>query len=444
MPNPPSPRTPAAAAALDAASEAPVRAWIRQRPIVLGLYASVTLGLLAWGGLPAWRLGLVGALVAVVVVHSLVIAFAWEKARGELERDVLLTLFGSLAIVLVNITLTGGLRSPMLPSLLGIAARTLTLGWSRPGRLLIALLAGWVVGAAMLAPWLQVPLAPTAWNLILIWSFFVVSVYLIRTVFALSGGLADCSHTLACVERNALEDSILRARERECVGARVAHDLRTPLATLVGLLEQERKAAQQNNDERARKRLEVMSKELARMDGILTEYLSFSRPLEALATAPADLGSLVDNVLALLDERARAAGVKLARTGPGITISCDGRRLSEALLNLTSNALEATPRGGSVEVVVQPAPDGGRIKVCDSGVGMGSAVLEKVGTPFFTTREGGTGLGVALARAAISSHGGTLTFHSRPGAGTTAEIVIPGPRPAAAVIEKGSLVGRAG
>jgi signal transduction histidine kinase len=442
--NPASRATPGAADAVSAASGVTVRTWLRQRPLVIGGYGVAALGLLAWGGLPLWRLAVVAALVAVAVGQAVAVALAWRQPRAGAEGHVLLSLFVSLGVLLVNITLTGGLHSPLLPSLLGILARVLTLGWAPGVRVVLAALTAWVVGAALLAPWLAVPLDPAAWKLLLIWSFLVVSAYLIRTVHALSGGLASCSHSLAAAERGALEDSILRSRERECVGARVAHDLRAPLTTLATLVGKERAAA--DTDDRARRRLDVMDKELARMDRILKEYLSFSRPLEALQPAPVELGALVDNVLALLEARAGAAGVRLMRSGPGALVTADGRRLSEALLNLASNALEATPRGGAVKVVVEPAAGGGNVQVCDSGAGMGSAVLEKVGTPFFTTREGGTGLGVALARAAITCHGGTLSFHSLPGAGTTAEIFIPGQRPPAEpAAEKGHGVeGRAG
>jgi signal transduction histidine kinase len=432
MPKPANTASWATSDAADAASERAVRTWLRQRPLVVGLFSGVTVGLLAWGGLPGWRLAVVAALVAVAVGQAVAVAVAVaatgpRRSHASADQDVLWSMIISLTALLVNITVTGGLASPLLPALLGILARILTLGSMRGVRALLVGLTAWVVAAAVLSPWLAVPLAAPAWKAILIWSFLVVTAYLTHTVRTLSGGLADCSHTLAAAERGALEDSILRSRQRECVGARVAHDLRAPLGTLAGLVEQQRGST--DADDRARRRLDVIDKELARMDRILKEYLSFSRPHEALQPAPVDLGALVDNVLALLEDRAGAAGVRLMRSGPGALVTADGRRLSEALLNLASNALEATPRGGAVKVVVEPAAGGGNVQVCDSGAGMGSAVLEKVGTPFFTTREGGTGLGVALARAAITSHGGTLSFRSLPGAGTTAEIFIPGQRP---------------
>jgi signal transduction histidine kinase len=164
------------------------------------------------------------------------------------------------------------------------------------------------------------------------------------------------------------------------------------------------------------------------MRHVLDEYLSFSRPLEKLRLEPVSLGELVHEVIAVLAGRADEARVALGATGEAVVVA-DPRRLKEALLNLVANALEATQPGGRVTMTISSAGDLARVAVADTGVGMAPDVLERIGTAFFTTRESGTGLGVLLARAVFTQHGGGLTYQSVPGAGTTAVATLPATPP---------------
>jgi len=116
--------------------------------------------------------------------------------------------------------------------------------------------------------------------------------------------------------------------------------------------------------------------------------------------------------------------VALRRRGEAL-VDGDPRRLKEALINLVANAVEATPRGGTVEIEIGCRDNAVEVAVRDSGFGIPPDVLEKIGTPFFTTREHGTGLGVALARAAFVQHGGALQYTSAVGRGTTALGILP-------------------
>lgn len=108
-----------------------------------------------------------------------------------------------------------------------------------------------------------------------------------------------------------------------------------------------------------------------------------------------------------------------------MTVEADPRRLTEALLNLVANAIEATPPGGEVVVEVRPAGDQAEIVVRDTGRGMPADTLKRIGTPFFTTRDDGTGLGVVLARSVIAQHGGSLRYESEPGRGTRVKVTLP-------------------
>jgi signal transduction histidine kinase len=218
-----------------------------------------------------------------------------------------------------------------------------------------------------------------------------------------------------------VERALARARDMEQLSATLSHELKNPLAAIKTLVEL---AAQDPAEASSREGLHVARTEIDRMRGILQEYLSFSRPFEQVSWEPVDLGALSDEVLVLLGPSAERNGVALRRRGDA-RLEVDPRRLKEALINLVANALQATPRGGFVEIAIDRRDTRVEVAVHDSGQGMPAEVLEKVGTPFFTTRKEGTGLGVSLARAAFVQHGGALEYSSTEGRGTTATGILP-------------------
>jgi signal transduction histidine kinase len=177
--------------------------------------------------------------------------------------------------------------------------------------------------------------------------------------------------------------------------------------------------------ERTQERLSVVASEIGRMETILNEYLSFSRPLEDIRPEPIDLAALARDVLDVLDGRAVGGGVTLSLEGNAAPVVGDPRRLKEALINLVSNAIEATPSGGTVALRIENRADGVVVEVTDSGRGIKPDDLERLGTSFFTTRPNGTGLGVVLAQGVIAQHGGSLAYASTLGKGTTATITLP-------------------
>jgi signal transduction histidine kinase len=161
------------------------------------------------------------------------------------------------------------------------------------------------------------------------------------------------------------------------------------------------------------------------METILGEYLSFSRPLEDLRPEALDLSALSRDVVNVLAGRADQAGVSLAVEGGATRAQGDPRRLKEALINLVSNAIEATPNGGAVTLRVRNGGNDVVVEVEDTGRGITPDDLKRLGTSFFTTRANGTGLGVVLAQGVIAQHGGSLGYVSTVGRGTVATIKLP-------------------
>lgn len=139
-----------------------------------------------------------------------------------------------------------------------------------------------------------------------------------------------------------------------------------------------------------------------------------------------DVKKLFDGLREMLRDRAEAARVKLVIECSGGHVRAAGADLREALFNLIANAVEATPPERAVVILTEVTPDGGQLwTIRDDGVGMCRDVLEQVGVPHRSFRLGGSGLGVALAKAIVRRHGGSLRFDSESGRGTKVTIRLP-------------------
>ncbi|HZY05491.1 MAG TPA: HAMP domain-containing sensor histidine kinase [Anaeromyxobacteraceae bacterium] len=216
-------------------------------------------------------------------------------------------------------------------------------------------------------------------------------------------------------------EALARAWDREQIGARLAHELKNLLTGVKALVQ----LGLRNPAEAAsHPRLAMIEGEVTRMEEILQSFLSLARSLEEVASVRVDVGPLVSETLLMLSARAEDGRVRLRAKGDA-TLEGDPRRLREALRNLVANAIEATPPGGEVVVEVGQAGEETEIVIHDSGCGMPPETLRRLGTPFFTTREDGTGLGVMLARGVVAQHGGTLRYESVPGKGTTVRATLP-------------------
>jgi len=301
-------------------------------------------------------------------------------------------------------------------------SRVLSGGQSRRSRVHVLFICASALLMA-LAPgeWFGPPLPPHTFAAVAALGLAAGTLLLTHYVGFLASALEEAVwDTLAAREQLAAQ-ALARSRELEGLGARLSHELRNPLAAIKALAQLWSRAA---DDPEERDQLRTIVSEAERMKVTMEEYLSFSRPLEELRLEPVSLGALAREVVAVLAGRADEARVGMHAVGDA-GAAADPRRVKEALLNLLANALEATPPGGRVDVMVSAKDGVARIAVADTGGGMAPATLERIGTPFFTTRESGTGLGVLLARSVFTRHGGGLTYESVPGVGTTAVATLP-------------------
>jgi signal transduction histidine kinase len=260
-----------------------------------------------------------------------------------------------------------------------------------------------------------------------------VSLALLASVFVMIG-----VHRIGCTmthgyERAAFElaerreelcsEGAERSRALEGMAARLAHEVKNPLAAIKGLsAHMARNAA----DPKTAERLAIVAAEADRLQSIVDGFLSFSRGLDDLNVAPTRPHEVARELAVLLETRAQDAGVTLEVSGDqALVVDADARKLRQALLNVVTNAIQASPRGAAVRVTVARACEGARITVRDDGMGMTPEVIERIRKPYFTTKEGGTGLGVAVARGLVEQHGGRLEFKSVPGSGTTVSLMLP-------------------
>jgi signal transduction histidine kinase len=397
--------------------------FLRRRPLIVGPAALLMLVLLAAAGVPRTQLVALAAVKA-----SLVGFFAWEAWHYRRRAIGYGAFFASLALTIAGLTvacaLSGGIRSPIVPlllapSTLGLAA----FGVRWPGRALLALLVS--AGIVLLALPPSTTFAPPPASVAPIASAGIVLVTTLLFTAGIVGLVQAYERTgfaLGEMRAEAAAEAEARSRELGTLGARLAHELRNPLAALKGLLQLEARHA---DSERAQRRFAVMESEMARLEAILAEYLDFTRAPSEPQPRPCSARALVREVLAVLEGRAHAAGVGLAEDGDELTLAVDGRLVKQALFNLLANGLDATPAGGQVQARVRRTTEGAVIEIADTGRGMDAQALGRVGTPFFSTRPAGTGLGVVIARRVARQHGGDLRFASQPGAGTTATLVLP-------------------
>jgi signal transduction histidine kinase len=239
-------------------------------------------------------------------------------------------------------------------------------------------------------------------------------------------GLVDAHTRIALkLERlraDTLQEAEVRASSVEHLGAQVAHEVKNPLTAARGLVQLvERHVV----DDRDKQRLAVVVTEVDRALAVLQDYLSFARPLSDLKLGAVKLLALLEDAAGVLEGRALEKGVTLQVIGEELEILADRQRLRDAVLNLALNAVTALPRGGTLQLRAARVGARARLTISDDGPGMSAELQARVGRPFASETEGGTGLGVMLAQSVARQHGGELRFESERGQGVRALLELP-------------------
>ncbi|MCG3172213.1 MAG: Adaptive-response sensory-kinase SasA [Myxococcota bacterium] len=214
-----------------------------------------------------------------------------------------------------------------------------------------------------------------------------------------------------------------RNEQMQMMLAGIAHEVRNPLGGIelyAGLLHEEL-GNHPELDDHVRK----IQKELAYLNRVVNEFLDFARQTPP-NMAPCDLVALVNEVLDLVESELSSRGISVVTEAPqSLELRADASRLRQALLNLALNAIQAMSGGGQLRIRVEKSGDQALVEIRDNGKGVPADQLPRLFTPFFTTREKGTGLGLALVRKWVSEHGGSVRLESREGEGAAVFLTLP-------------------
>jgi len=401
----------------------------RKRLSLMLPFQFIVIGVFVARGAPAGRT----ALQILTFAVCLITMWISEQSRG---RRALLTLLITLASVLVGIWNTGGLASPLLlslvPFLVGCSMSPVVdrrlhgwMGLFLLGFVTMTIFAHTDVGlrARSFAP--PIDWSGSGYVALSFVSASLAIAALFKMSRAINGAYERIAYELAERREELCDESEGRTRALEGIAARLAHEVKNPLAAIKGLSTH---MARSSTDDKVKERLTIVAAEAERLQDIVEGFLSFSRGLDELEVKPTRPYDIARELSLLLETRAADAGVTLeVRGSRELTLNADAKKLRQALLNLVLNAMQASSRGSTVTLeVAKSCSDGAAlVRVIDRGAGMTPEILDRIRKPYYTTKEGGSGLGIAVARGIIEQHGGSLRFDSTSGRGTAAVVLLP-------------------
>jgi two-component system sensor histidine kinase PilS (NtrC family) len=235
------------------------------------------------------------------------------------------------------------------------------------------------------------------------------------------------------LEEKARRDDRLTAIGKLAAG--IAHEIRNPLASISGSIQVLRDELDVEDENRAL--MDIVLRETDRLNGLLTDFLYYVRPT-ALVRRPVELERLIQEVLEALRRNPKCGpDVEIVtRFSHSSRLEADSDQLRQVIWNLALNAVEVMPRGGRLEVTTRDLPDAQgdpsprvEIAVADSGPGIDRAVQERLFDPFFSTKPGGTGLGLALVEKIVQGHDGLVRARAGRSGGTVFEVSLPAQSP---------------
>ncbi|WP_339062965.1 ATP-binding protein [Tepidibacillus marianensis] len=227
-------------------------------------------------------------------------------------------------------------------------------------------------------------------------------------------------------ERKKTEELLRHSEKLSAVGqlaAGIAHEIRNPLTSLKGFIQLIQSGIQGKEEY-----FQIMLSELRRIETIISELLVLAKP-QGIHFEQKDLRELLQHVIALVNTQAIMKNILIRSDfDPELPyIQCEENQLKQVFINLFKNSVEAMANGGTINVTVRKIDTDHfiRITIKDQGVGIPKEFLSRIGEPFFTTKEKGTGLGMMVSHRIVKNHGGKIQIESMIGEGTTVYIDLP-------------------
>jgi signal transduction histidine kinase len=227
----------------------------------------------------------------------------------------------------------------------------------------------------------------------------------------------------------AIEEQLRRSEKLSTLGemaAVLAHEIRNPLGSIRGTAEILRDDYPPGDPKH--EFIEIQIKETERLNHVVEDFLRMARQ-QPVELRDCSIREELETIVTLVakDARNRGISLRLEPSGEESVVMGDGEKLRQAFLNIVINALQATPSGGRVSIVLKRVDTGFAINFRDNGSGIAAGNLQRIFEPFYTTKADGTGLGLAVTRKIIEGHGGKLDIESEPGQGTTVSVSLPMP-----------------
>ena len=405
--------------------------FLRVRPWVVGVMLLASFGVLRNSDVPPDQLKMIAmnALIALSFFFGESIYFS----RHRLNSSWLVT---SLMVTLVGISITcvmsGGLDSPFLPMMLAPAAIGLAaFGRSIYGTVLVLMLIVLTFALFLLPASMPFdPLPQHAHRLISWFCVLDVAVLLSIGVAGLSDAYKQTGATLERTGDSLVYAARLRAFRLDSLAGKVAHEVKKPLAAILGLLQVMQESLP---DERNQKRIAVAISEAQRIETTLQTYLSEARVVDLdnqteKSEISFGLNELVKDIVNILEGKASRSEVSLVASPCNIALRGDPLQWKETLMNLLQNAIDASFAGGTVKLSCSNDPKNQNVfylVIEDFGRGLSEEQLKQLGTAYFTTKPNGTGLGFLLAKQFIVEQGGQIVVESEKERGTKITIVLP-------------------
>jgi len=205
----------------------------------------------------------------------------------------------------------------------------------------------------------------------------------------------------------------------------VAHEVKNPLNAILMHVELARmKLAREDND--VGPQMEIISREILRLDRVVKTFLDFTRPVE-LHPVEVPLDGFVREIVDVAAPQAEAAGIRVSVNADtdAAHIRVDADLMRQAILNVLVNAIQAMPNGGELRVECGVREEQAEIRIADTGVGIPEELRDKIFRLYYTTKAEGSGIGLAMTFRIVQLHDGTIDFTSEPGKGTTFVLQLP-------------------
>ncbi|QKY71607.1 PAS domain S-box protein [Lentibacillus sp. CBA3610] len=240
-----------------------------------------------------------------------------------------------------------------------------------------------------------------------------------------SGNHYYVSATKDITDKKEVEEMMIRSEKMSVAGqlaAGIAHEIRNPLTSIKGFLQ-----LLQAGVNREGEYYKIMVDEIEKMESITSELLFISRPMTDHKELE-NLPGMISDVVTLLEPQAGLKNVEILwQQDLNQDINCDRSQIKQVFINLLKNAIEAMEDSGYIEVTNYLQDNQVFIDIIDEGPGIPEEVIHKLGEPFFTTKQNGTGLGLMITRQILERHGGKLEILQNEKAGTTFRVVLPKP-----------------